>query len=315
MRLPQNEMRSSRKHPLIHLPFHLLLLNNQIEEFETRLTQHFFKKSRQNFGFEFDYTDWIRDFYRKLNYTRSVNSILVTDYISQTKMNSFDEMEFLFRLLQFLSFIRKFEGVKQCIDDQTYYIVEFCVVDFIRFLGKDPKSSYQRSKLLEFFKSLQKLPPFVDKFSDMEFRSSIMFPLVKLSKQGRSWILKVAIGNQLYSYSYPFVFKNSLCNYQSKYDLLIKLKIIEVLSTTNLEKKFCVEDFLNQFSISNQKQREIKKRIVDLLNELITSKALESDFGIVFKDNSKKEFDERVNKLTTSLLSKSKDIFLYEIID
>ena len=57
------------------------------------------------------------------------------------------------------------------------------------------------------------------------------------------------------------------------------------------------------------------ERIVDLLNELITSKALESDFGIVFKDNSKKEFDERVNKLTTSLLSQSKDIFLYEIID
>jgi hypothetical protein len=106
-------------------PFHPVLLNNQIEEFETRLTQHFFKKSRQNFGFEFDYTDWIRDFYRKLNSTRSVNSILVTDYISQTKMNSFDEMEFLFRLLQFLSFLRKFEGVKQCIDDQTYYIVEF----------------------------------------------------------------------------------------------------------------------------------------------------------------------------------------------
>jgi hypothetical protein len=164
-------------------------------------------------------------------------------------------------------------------------------------------------------KSLQELPPLVEKFSDMEFRSSIMFPLVKLSKQGRSWIFKVAIGNQLYSYSYPFVFKNSLSNYQSKYDLLIKLKIIEVLSTTDLEKKFCVEDFLNQFSISNQKQREIKKRIVDLLNELITSKTLESHFDIVSKNNSKKEFDERVKKLTPSLLSQSKDIFLYEIID
>ena len=74
----------------------------------------------------------------------------------------------------------------------------------------------------------------MEKFSDMEFRSSIMFPLVKLSKQGRSWIFKVAIGNQLYSYSYPFVFKNSLCNYQSTYDLLIKFKIIVVLSTTDL---------------------------------------------------------------------------------
>jgi len=78
------------------------------------------------------------------------------------------------------------------------------------------------------------------------------------------------------------------------------------------KKRFPVKKCLNQFSISNQKQREIKKRIVDLLNELITSKILESHFDIVSKNNSKKEFDK---KLTPSLLSQSKDIFLYEIID
>lgn len=37
---------------------------------------------------------------------------------------------------------------------------------------------------MEFFKDLQELPPFVEKFSDSEFQSSIMFPLLKLTKQG-----------------------------------------------------------------------------------------------------------------------------------
>jgi hypothetical protein len=90
---------------------------------------------------------------------------------------------------------------------------------------------------MEFFKDLQELPPFVEKFSDSEFQSSIMFPLLKLTKQGRSWFLKIVIGEQLYWYSYPFRWTSSLCNFQKKYDLLVKLEIIQVLSTDSLKKK------------------------------------------------------------------------------
>lgn len=68
--------------------------------------------------------------------------------------------------------------------------------------------------------------------------------------------------------------------------MYLRILYVIIRATTDLEKKFCVEDFLNQFSISNQKRRE-----VDLLNELITSKALESHFDIVSKDNSKKKLD------------------------
>ena len=90
--------------------FQQFLFNNQVEEFEKRLTQHFFDQSKTLFGLNFYYTDWIRDFYRKLSDTREFNAGLVTDYIKQTKCDSLDETMFLFRFLQFLSFIRKFEG-------------------------------------------------------------------------------------------------------------------------------------------------------------------------------------------------------------
>ena len=66
-----------------------------------------------------------------------------------------------------------------------YNIIEFTIVDFLHFLDKDVKSTYQRTKLMKFFKDLQELPPFVEKFSDSEFQSSIMFLLLKLTKQGQ----------------------------------------------------------------------------------------------------------------------------------
>lgn len=190
--------------------FQQFLFNNRIDEFEERVTQHFFNQSRQNFGLHFSYTYWIRNFYRKLSYIREFNTDLVTDYLRQTKFDSFDETKSLFQFLQLLSFLQKMEGFRQFIDDQVYYIVEFPVVDFLRFLGKDPKSTYQRNKVLDFLKGLQNLPPFVDKFSEIEFRSSIMFPLLKLTKKHQLWIFRIAVSEQLYCYSYPFVVYKSV---------------------------------------------------------------------------------------------------------
>ena len=295
--------------------FQQFLFNNRIDEFEEKLTQHFFKESRQNFGLNFSYTDWIRDYYRKLSYMREFNSGLITDYLRQSKFDSLDETKSFFLFLQFLSFLRKMEGLCQFIDDQVYYIIEFPVVDFLRFLGKDPKSTYQRNKVLDFLKNLQDLPPFVEKFSEIEFRSSIMFPLLKLTKTHQLWIFRIAVGEQLYCYSYPFIFSNCFRDFQNKYDLLVKLEIIQVLSTDSLEKKFSVEDFMNQFSISNKKRGEIKKLIIDLLDELKTSNSIEPHFDIVYKYDAEKKSNKKVKKLTPSLISQSKDIFLHEIID
>ena len=295
--------------------FQQLLFNNRIDEFEEKLTQHFFNQSRQNFGLSFSYTDWIRDYFRKLSCMRVFNSGLVTDYLSQRKFDSLDETKSFFLFLQFLSFLRKMEGLAQFLDDQVYYIVEFPVVDFLRFLGKNPKSTYQRNKVLNFLKSLQDLPPFIEIFSEIEFRSSIMFPLLKLTKKHGSWIVKISVGEQLYYYSYPFIFSNCFCNFQNKYDLLLKLEIIQILSTDSLEKSFSVEDFMNRFSISNQKRRDIKKRMVELLNELKTSNSVEPHFNIIYKDDAKKKSKKEVTKLTPALLSQSKTIFLHEVVN
>ena len=93
--------------------------------------------------------------------------------------------------------------------------------------------------------------------------------------------------------------------------MLVKLEIIQVLSTNSFEKKFLVEDFINQLPINNKKRTEIKKLIIDLFHELKNSNLIEPKFNIVFKKGSYKT----VKNLTPFLITQSKDIFFYEILN
>ena len=92
----------------------------------------------------------------------------------------------------------------------------------------------------------------IQKFSNEEFRRSVMFPYLKLRKQNRRWTLKIAIGEELYFYPYPFLFPAAFLRCKNKYDLEMKLQLIECFSRVGLEKRFPLESFLNQFSVSNK---------------------------------------------------------------
>ena len=68
----------------------------------------------------------------------------------------------------------------------------------------------------------------------------------------------MTVGEELYFYKYPFFFPNSFIICKNKYDLEIKLQIIESVSQVELEKRFPVKEFLNQFSVSNKNLTKIK---------------------------------------------------------
>ena len=76
------------------------------------------------------------------------------------------------------------------------------------------------------------------------------------------------------------------------------------------EKKFSVEEFLNQFSIPNQKRTKIKKLIIELFDELKNHKLIETEFGI----GQKNGLSITVKQLTPLLLTQSKNIFFHEIL-
>ena len=66
-------------------------------------------------------------------------------------------------------------------------------MEFISFIGGNTKSTYQRTKALEFLISLQDLKPLIQKFSNNDFRRSVIFPYLKLIKQNSRWTIIMAI--------------------------------------------------------------------------------------------------------------------------
>lgn len=183
-------------------------------------------------------------------------------------------------------------------------------MDFISFPGVNSKSKYQRSKALEFFTSLQKIKPVVQKFSKNEFRRSVMLAYLKVKKQNKKWTIRMAIGEDLYFYQYPFFFPNSFISYQNKDDLEIKLQLIESFSTVDWEKRFPVKNFLNQFSVSNKDKTKIKKQLMDSFSRLKDYELIENEFSLTFKNGSSNKLED----LSPGMLSKSESLSFWEKI-
>ena len=294
--------------------FQKFLFKNHIEEFEGRLVEHFYKYSKKSFVLDTCYTDWLQIGLRKIVSTKKSETnfnFLVSSYLRKDCLDSFVQKKQFFKLIQLLSFIRSLEYSKQFIDDQVYYVMEFAVMDFISFTGGNAKSTYQRTKALEFLTSLQDIKPLIQKFSNNEFRRSVMFPYLKLTKQNKRWTIIMAIGEEFYFYQYPFFFPNSFLIYKNKYDLEIKLQLIESFSQVELEKKLLVKELLNQFCVSNKDLTKIKKQLIDSVSRLKDSGLIENEFSLTFKNVSLNE-TKKIEDLSPGLLSKSESLSFWE---
>lgn len=74
-------------------------------------------------------------------------------------------------------------------------------------------------------------------------------------------------------------------------------------SRLELEKKFYLKDFLNQFSVSHKNLRKLKKERIDLLARLKDHQFIEDQFSLTSKDGS------------SLMLPKSEYLSFYETID
>ena len=294
-----------------------LLFSENLEEFEDQLVKHYYKQLKKWLALDSFYIDWLLAGLRKIGSLESDErsllekpenrlNHLISSYLYGNTLNSLVQKEQFFQLLQFFSFLRTLDYSRQFLDDQVYCLVEFALMDFISFTCNNPRSSYQRNKALNFFANLQDIKPLIQKFSDTEFRRSIMLPYLKLNKQNRRWTVKMAIGEELYFYPYPFIFPVDFLVSKNKYDLLMKLQLIESFSTVSLEKKFSLKKFLNQFSVSNKNLTKIKKQLIDLFSELKDAELIENRICL---DN---DSDIDIKNCMPVMLSKNKYIYFWE---
>jgi hypothetical protein len=194
--------------------------------------------------------------------------------------------------------------------DQDYHIFQFPVNHFLEFIGKPKNNHYQIKKLVEFLKSLQRIRPILENFSDGGFRSYVVFPYVKVERK-RSWCVELSVCQELYLYRYPFHLPETFLNYQDNFELKVKFILLQSFCQISIDKEFPTQEFLGQVSISPSKSAKLKNCIVTVLHELKDSKIIEPEFQILTNQNRLKE----VTCLTSNLVSRSKSIFYKEKIN
>ena len=284
-----------------------LLFCYDIEQFEKVLTKHFYSYSRKVLTLNDCYTDWLIKYLRKNE--KPIN-LLVTSYFKEKKTNPLSEDIKLFTLLQLLTFSRSKNYTKVQIYDQSYFLIQFTLKEFLEFSGVRNINQYQRNKFINLFYSFQKTEPLINYFTESHFQSILSFPYVDIKKQGNSWIVKLAISQLLYDYDYPFAFPTTFLIYKNIYDLQIKLKVIEAISTIPLKKVFYTEVFLGQFNVSKSKRSIIKKDIVKVFNQLQTAGIIKNHYRLIKKSQQIQE----VNTLTQLLVGQANRIYFYENI-
>jgi len=105
-------------------------------------------------------------------------------------------------------------------------------------------------------------------FSLHKFESYPIIGPLKVLKEGRFLIVRMSILKQIYDYQYPFLLPRSFLSYKNRYELYIKIEILRVLAVKDRKKIFHLDNFLNKFSVSNRKMKEMKILLVTYLNEL-----------------------------------------------
>ena len=97
-------------------------------------------------------------------------------------------------------------------------------------------------------------------------------------------------------------------NYQNKYQFQAQLSFLLAFSVLEIEKVFDVEEFLDQFHISNSNLRKVR-------SYLLQTFVLAEDFKLIKNKIKKKKKTNKVktlNKLTTNLISRTKSIHFKE---
>ena len=214
--------------------FQDLLFSGQIQEFEAESSHYFLKSFAKLFPISYCFMDWLAVSLRpKISHSNLANP-LISNYILSDNLTTLVQKKDFFLLLQLLSFLQSLDASEEFLRDQSYFVVTFRVQEFLKFIYSDTEvyNHYQLTKM----KGLQTIEPLVTYFSDRSFRSVVAFPYLSVEKQGKYWTVILTIAKELYFYQYPFRFPNFFTKYRNKYDFEVKIEILKVFSTYNIEK-------------------------------------------------------------------------------
>ena len=296
---------------------YLLKLTQTFVEFEDLIATRFYQYLKIALVLDTEFTDWLvlalRQTNKPLNY-------LVSSYMSTSlkleETSALEQKQF-YKILQFLSFSRNYSYVEETLSGEAYQSLVFPLAEFAKDISFDKKTytHRQRRELVYFFSTLGKLDV-VDWFSDEEFQSILIFPVVKVRHQQpgnkhTKLIVTISVATDFFSSGkYPFYFPKHFYRYTNNDDMRVKLEILKsVSSQATIRKEFDIANFLLTLtSISNQRKSAMKKNIIRLFQSLQQTSFIETELTLYQKD----KFLRVTKKLTLAQINKTQTIVFYE---
>jgi len=172
-----------------------LLIDNSIQQFEYHLINEYYIHSFRSVTLNSPYADWLLYWYRKWSQKSNFNGFITT-YFNQESSTLNNNKEIIFNFLRTLSYIQRHGNKQQKfeIDDdkQTFYVVTFRLIDFLRYIKVNEKNHRQRIRMIEIFKHFQYLHDFKlqifqatldNNSNDPEFTSVGLIPYFKIKKK------------------------------------------------------------------------------------------------------------------------------------
>ena len=95
---------------------------------------------------------------------------------------------------------------------------------------------------------------------------------------------------------------NSFLSIKNKSDLSLKYQLMSSLAVQNQQKTFNLQELFSQISVSNTRMIQIKKDLIQLLQELNQQQFIKSKLYLISKDG--KENEMHIENLTTLALNR-----------
>lgn len=187
-----------------------------------------------------------------------------------------------FLLLQFLVYAQNLDYDIDSLGSTDYRRIIFRVQDFLKF-QKVSNNYYQLKKLIEFFDELQ-TNSLIKFFSDTHYRSLVTIPEVELEKGKQNiWMAKIWIAEELFYYAHPFLFPNFLDRKPTKDQFEVQFKVIQVFSSVNIEKRFHIKEFFDNYpsSLNNLQKTKIKEYFIQLIQIFEKHQLIDPTYKII----------------------------------
>ena len=192
-------------------PYQNSFFSYSFKEFEDELVNVFCNEFSNLCSFDSNYDSnysfWLlKGLRKKLSIKKLENLNLCTSkaIVSPYNLELTEDRETSFNCLQLLSFIQRGNVGKDLsyIESLNIVIVKFALVDFLKFLGKNDKSTYQREKVGKFLNNLLDLRPLRIKVSNIKFENFNFCSFVGLEKVKNTWLVELRVAANALSYIY-----------------------------------------------------------------------------------------------------------------